>query len=452
MILKKTIIICATFLFLSNCITAQTWNALGSGFDGLTDVFYVSQNKLYAGGGFSNACGTPVYDVAVFDGQKWDSLSYGLGGEVYDFTLYNNNLIAVGEFQDINPNPPPTHNYSRFLDKWNDTIWQALSNAWIGVPSDRVSACAVYKGELYIGGSFSQIGFTSFGEIAKWNGTQWLNVGGGFIGQSTVQCMQVYNGELYVGGEFSLPSGPNNNFYNCVRWNGTKWDSVGGQFGPNYVTSFCVDSVKNLLYIGGGITYAGSVPIYSVAQWDGNNLSSPGGLGITNGAYTMSMFNNELYVGGSDLGCDTVLARYNGSNWNPVTPMPNQTVSALGVYNGNLYVGGYFDSIGTAKFNHIACYGKTCPLNVGVHELQAQGLKFKVYPNPAKEELNILVDETENKNYVLKIYSNTGDKVLERKISKQININTSGFSKGVYQVQVCDTNGKYCHSEKVVIQ
>ena len=102
--------------------------------------------------------------------------------------------------------------------------------------------------------------------------------------------------------------------------------------------------------------------------------------------------------------------------------------------------------------NYIACYGNTCPQGVGVNELQVLDLKFKVFPNPAREEININVDGEDSKEYMLIIYNSVGARITEQKFSKQTKISTADFSKGIYQVQVCDKDGKVCHTEKVIIE
>ena len=429
---------------------SQTWGALGTDPVGCTvNALKEWNNKLYAGGCLSinsNAMG-----VASFDGQKFDSLGNGLqSGGAYAFTQHNNILYVGGYFASGGGVPN-----SASVAGWNDTVWSSTNNIY----NDQINAVASYKGELYVGGSFQQLGGNpNAHKIAKWNGSTWSSVGGAFplTEQAEVYCMAVYNGELYVGGNIGLPGGPNK-FYNLIKWNGAKWDSVGGQFGGGYVTSLCVDTVNNVLYIGGGLTFAGAIPIWSVAKWDGINLSSPGGLGITNGALSMCMFNNELYVGGTGWS-DTVLAKYDGVTWTRITPFPiykgsSGVIYALAEYQGNLYVGGDFDHIGTLSANYIACYGNNCPQGVGVQEVKNESLKFKVYPNPAKSELNIEVSGKEaEEKYIVRIKNNLGQEILKKDFSKRLRIDTSQFPKGICLVEVCTQKGEVCHTEKVLLE
>lgn len=86
-----------------------------------------------------------------------------------------------------------------------------------------------------------------------------------------------------------------------------------------------------------------------------------------------------------------------------------------------------------------------------MNEITGQ-IKFKVFPNPTKAEININVEVEENKEYVVIIYNSAGARIKEQTFSKQTKISTAGFSKGIYQIQVCDKDGKICHTEKIVLE
>ena len=407
----------------------------------------VYKNKLYmAAGGMQMAClNKQEMGITIFDGQYFDSLPGETNG-IKDFCIYQDSLVAGGNFLYAGYDNFPSVNYTHELAYWDGTNWL---NTGLWSIDGSINAVAVYNGELYVGGYFTQINTQPFNRIAKWNGTQWTSVGGGFLGNCNVECMKVYNGQLYVGGSLGLPILNPNSYYNCVRWNGTQWDSVGGKFGPGRVFSFCNDTITNKLYIGGPINYAGNNILHTVAAWDGSNLSVPGWCPIE-GRPCMSMYNNELYVGGLGFN-DTVLTKYNGSSWTNVEIAPNIQINSLCVYTGNLYVGGWFDSIGGIYAPYIACYGNNCPQGVGIKENKKQ-LEFKIFPNPAKTELNILIHGEAEKSYTVKIYNTLGEKMTEEKFSKQTKVNTSSFAKGVYQVQVCNAQGNICHTEKLIIQ
>ncbi len=442
---KKIFITWVLFLSLSS-LKSQSWGSLGVGLSNKPGLLKAINGKLYIAGA-NLAGGKTVKSIATFDGINFDSVGSGVcyGGinPIYRMGLemYNNELYFSGGFEfsgDCSTWPWPVN--ERNIVRWDNTNWNPVV---MGTAAGGffVHDFEIYNGDLYAGGEFGSMGGINAVGVAKWNGTSWSAVGS-CGAPFRVYDMDVYNGELYVVGDIGLTCVTGNtSYYNIAKWNGTKWDSVKGPAnGP--VTAMVVDTVNNYLYVGGAITNVAGVPCYAVARWDGTNWTSPGGFGITNGATSMCMFNNELYVGGywtQGTQIDTVLARFDGTNWYQVIG-PNTTVNALGVYDSNLYVGGYFTTVNSTPANYIACYGNSCPQGVGIKELNAQGLKFKVYPNPVKAELNILIDEKENEEYILKIYNSIGGKISILQV----------FQKG--SVQVCNRAGKICHTEKIMIE
>lgn len=458
-IIRTTILTCTLYFVL--CTSFAQWSAItGSKILNEFHDFQEWNGKLYIAAAWPTGQYDPfgeILGICSYDGVKFDSIPVSSAGgvpaqlAVYKDTLYGGGNFAVGQWPFI----PCSAN----IDKWDGTTWSCVG---AGGPNstETIYAMAVYNGELYVGGTFFSMGGSPKNKIARWDGTQWKTVGGGFIGNTTVKTMAVYNGELYVGGSVGLPGGPNLYYYNLVRWNGTNWDSVGGKFGPGWVTSLCVDTVNNVLYIGGGLQYAGTNIIRSVAKWDGANLSAPG-IGITNGARAMTMYQGKLVVGGSAFS-DTVLATWDGTYWCPILPGPNGNIEAMEVYNGELYIGGGFDTVATIPAKYLAKWsGNLCP-NSGVNE-NIEQIKFKVYPNPAKREINIELPEASPKDslrrsqksegkYIVRIKNSVGQKIYEQKFQKKLVLNTSGFKQGIYLIEVCTLENVVCHTEKVVIE
>jgi hypothetical protein len=423
---------------------AQTWQRLGTGISDPPYRFESIDGKL-AMFGIYEIAGDTVNGFAWFDGTDFDTIRSVSGG-IYDYEFYQGKHYVCGDFGYVGE--WPGYYSTGRLACW-DSIngWQTLTPNY-GFDFDAY-CMEVYNGELYVGGLFTQANNTpATKRIAKWNGTSWSSVGGGFIGQSYVNAMTVYHGELYVAGRFALPNNTNTSFYNVAKWDGTQWDSVGGKFGPGEISSLCVDSVNDVLYIGGGITYAGTIPIWSVAAWNGDSLYAPG-LGITNGAYTMTMHGGKLWVGASAWS-DTTLAYYDGTNWTAVWPSPNGTVTALADYQGNLYIGGWFGSVnGNYPARRIVCYGNTCPQSVGIAETPPQKT-FAIYPNPAQTQL--VIESKEHSPRLVVIRNLNGQEVYRGRFSQRTQIDISSFPRGMILVDVCEENGRKCVSERVILE
>src|SRR2546422_4951044 len=74
-----------------------------------------------------------------------------------------------------------------------------------------VKALAVYCGELYVGGLFTNAAnITGADRIAKWDGTNWSLVGPASSITNTVYALAPYKGSLYVGGSFTDAGGASN--------------------------------------------------------------------------------------------------------------------------------------------------------------------------------------------------------------------------------------------------
>jgi len=442
--------IAVVFFFSFTLLKAQSWGTLGLGLDNFPDVLKEYNGKLYVGGAFAKSGGDSTLCIASFDGMQWHSVGIGMCGEVYNIQMYQNEIYAEGQFPwagNCLTGPPN----EREIVRWNGSNWYAVGTGVQNVFSlEVIRASAIYSGELYIGGSFSKVGGVNTEGIAKWDGSTWSDIlcPPGF----NLYSMAVYKGELYIGGDVSLNCiTGNTNGYEIARWNGAQWDSVGGA-ANGLVTAMVVDTVNNYLYIGGAITNVAGVPCWGVARWDGVNWTSPGsGTRMVNGASSMCFFNNELYVGcyaTQGLTTDTVLARFDGTNWHHVIG-PNNTVTALGTYNGNLYVGGYFDTVGTIPVNHIVCYGNNCPQGVGVNEIQNE-THIAFYPNPFSSSTTLHTNEN-LRNATLIVYNTFGQEVRSLVISHSpFVIERSDLPSGLYFIRLTQDN-KTIATDKLVI-
>ncbi len=434
------------------------------------DVLKVINNELYLGGGFAFDSSQVSSCIQKFNANTitWYPLACGTYGVVHAIEEYNGYIYAGGQFitaKSCNPWPNDYIPNTNKLTKWNGVEWSSADSAFSNNIGGDFIYTLKYKNDLYIGGLYGWFPVSNGTAkcIVKYNGNTMDNMQGGVDGfPLSVRCMVVYKGDLYVAGEF-LQAGGVMGYNNIARWDGANWQTLGtGVNGA--VNAMAVDTVNNLLYVGGGFTQAGAVSTLYYAIWDGTNwfpLTAPSP-NLAPAERAMTFFDGKLFVGaysvvGSPM--DTTLFYWNGSDWHWV-PGPNEGVAALEVYNGNLYVGGYFSKVDTTTVNYIACYGNSCPGTpitltlpyTGVYESQKENLKFKVYPNPAKQEINIEVTEPKNKEYMVRIYNPAGIKIMEQQFFRQTKIFTTGFSKGVYLVQVCEKDGKICHTKKEVIE
>lgn len=232
-------------------------------------------------------------------------------------------------------------------------LFPLISNAqnWdsLGLGTDRPMR-AFYKdttvNELYCVGNFLLAGNDTVSCIAKWNGSQWYNLGDGALRTPGSDCNPVnsvtkFQNQIYACGPFF-------HYYkhSLARWNGISWDSIASLDGT--ITQYI--EYQNELYIAGVFTNIGGIDAWGIAKWDGQNWSAIdttkwNGAGMS----TLGFYQGELYVGGNFRNDDQSiadLAKFNGTTWEAVSNYPFNTFSSgvnhLLEYNGRLFVGGSF--------------------------------------------------------------------------------------------------------------
>jgi len=159
-----------------------------------------------------------------------------------------------------------------------------------------VSAMAVYDEgsgpRIFAAGGFHYGGGGPLDRVARWGPEGWEQVGGGITADfnPSVAALAVYDDgsgpALYAGGAFTIAGG--RGAYRLARWDGESWEEVGR--GVNdAVTGLAVfdDGGGEALYVAGRFTRVQwrkdwqnndvSLPIATVARWDGQTWSAVGG-------------------------------------------------------------------------------------------------------------------------------------------------------------------------------
>jgi hypothetical protein len=366
--------------------------------------------------------------------------------------MYNGNLIVAGNFVTAGGIPAVG------IAKWDGTSW---SNLGMGIDINsnlnlKVTALAVYNGELYAGGVFTMAGGVIANRIAKWNGTAWSSVGIGPSGNAGlgVYSLIVFNGELYAGGVFTSMDGiPANGI---AKWNGTIWSAVdSGVTSTNYRGVYSLAVSNSILYAGGYFTTAGGIPANHIAKWNGTIWDSLGS--GTNGSMVAALaeYNSELYLGGafSIAGGSTAnkVAKWNGSSFAPVgTGMsggsPSIVVYSLATFNGSLYAGGAFTMASGNIVNNIAKW----PSSITNVENSSVTKNTIIYPNPNNGTFTITQNNT-NKTEI-EINNILGELIYKANTANlQTSIDLSNQPKGIYFVKTTDTN-RSVTNKKIVIQ
>lgn len=440
-------------LFISTlCISittyAQSFNMVGNcNVRDETWAMKVLDDKLYHSG-FDSLCGTPLKGMAIWNDSTWYRLGVGQSSVVEDWDFYNNELVVVGGFYLFGGK-----SLSK-IARWNGNDWFSVGMGVTGEGSINhfLNAIEVYKNELYVGGKFREIDGKNIQHIARWNGTEWNAVGSGVSASlPQVDCMIEYKGELYVGGNISVAGG--RYAYGIARWNGQTWNTLKLGLNNDALT-MVVDTVKDLLYIGGAFNAANNSKVKgSVVAWDGTNwlqVGDPVKYRFNSAVLALEMYHGYLYAAGVSnwKDTDTVLARWDGQNWEPIVGF-NGSIRSLATYKDELFIGGGFTRIGNDSIPYLTRYYSPDYVTVGINsEQKLTNNHIKIFPNPTKDIIQI---ESQIPIMHYKITDLNGRVVQEGKMSTR-SVSIDKLDKAVYLIHFFDEEQRNIGTEKFVLE
>lgn len=189
---------------------------------------------------------------------------------------------------------------------------------------------------------------------------KWIGLGTGM--DERVNALAKWNGSIYAGGFFTNAGGVPVN--RIAKWDGTNWSALGtGISGPAPFPGIvnAIAGVGTNLYVGGYFTSAGGIAAINIARWNGSNWQ-PVGLGVNDAVLALAASGDTLYVGGvfSSAGGTPAnrIAKWDGSNWSPlgsgIAGGLEPSVQALTISGTNLYAGGVFTLAGGNPAANIA--------------------------------------------------------------------------------------------------
>ncbi len=341
----------------------ETWSPLGAGIDGFVYEMVVFDDglgggpALYVAGAIANAGGEPARRIAKWDGKAWSSVGVGMNGRVLGMTIFDDGsgpaLYAGGVFTEAG-GVEALH-----IAKWDGLEWSPVGGGTDSVVTSLVvfDAGSGEGSALYACGSFIFAGGVYAPHIARWDGEEWSDVGGGISGfPYALGVFEDINGgsTLFVGGSVGL-----------AKWDGVHWlpagrGLVGGNVGAIGTTFTTVEEGSDIepgLYVGGQFFTAGGVWTPRVARWNEGEWSAVGEVisGTAGTVLALSLFDDgsgsgpALYAGGIwlDLDKDWIrrTAKWDGKTWSELGSDVDGTVWAMTVYD---------DGLGSGPLLHVA--------------------------------------------------------------------------------------------------
>lgn len=340
--------------FLTLNINSQSWNALGSGTNGIIHATAVFNNELIVAGAFTTAGGSSRSNIARWNGLAWNSLGTGTNDTIFALTIYNNQLIAAGRFTTAGGVS------CNRIARWNGSSWSTLG---IGA-NNTIYTIGFYGTYLRAGGSFTTIGGINANRIARWDGNNWSVMGTGT--NNNVYALAQFGNDLIIGGIFTTAGGITANRIARFNLSSGAWSALGSGIDNNAV--YALGSFNNNLYVGGNFTAIGGITINNLASWSGTNWNTVGS--GTNGTVRtmLPIGNTSIMMGGDFTAANGVtvncITNFTGTAFIPLGSgitggTPSISVRSIASWSNVMAAAGIFSSAGASPVpaSNIAGWG-----------------------------------------------------------------------------------------------
>ncbi|MCK4657978.1 MAG: hypothetical protein KAV82_00515 [Phycisphaerae bacterium] len=262
-----------------------SWSDVGGGMSenntGIRALTFFN-GDLYAGGYLNEIGGITAHKIALWNGSVWSALPgdpLGSTDLIRALGTFDDDcgegLYVGGYFQAAGSNPD-----ANYIFRWDGASLEPLGQ---GANND-VEAFTVWDGALYVAGQFNRV-YQSDGtevvanKVARWDGTSWHALGDGMNSDASyhVWALATFDdgaGEtLYAGGNFSTAGGVPIRF--IARWDRSNWSEVGAADLNGQVYDLAVSSYDGGLYTGGTFTTSGDPSANRLVRWGGPLPHSP---------------------------------------------------------------------------------------------------------------------------------------------------------------------------------
>jgi hypothetical protein len=205
---------------------------------------------------------------------------------------------------------------------------------------------------VYGTGAFRAVGGVLTGNLAKWDGAEWSQVGRGTLEglSGAATCLAVGVTNVFVAGTFEYAGGVAAR--HIARWDGARWHALGAGIGGRIIQ---MAALGDRLYVIGEFSAAGDVAANNVASWDGTNWSAFGG-GLSGALMAITAAGADVYVARVLDGTDAVVSRWDGVTWTDVARgfIGYWPIHCVAVVDGSILIGGRFPEIAGRTVNNIA--------------------------------------------------------------------------------------------------
>lgn len=438
---------------------------------------YNLNSKIIAIGPFIYAGENKVNSLAEWNGKTWVPIGAGIqdgisnrkisamasiAGYISSCESYDNGFLIGGDFAGIGGTA--ASGIALYRNSGVTDIGGGIGGAYTQFSSSVLAVdCILADGnDVYIGGTFQTAGGKTVNNIARWDGVQWNDLGGGvnLNAQAAAKVLTIKkmpDGKIIAGGYFTEAGGKAVN--SVAIWDGSSWNPLGVRDSTDALCTIRdIECSGNNVFIGGWIKTLNGKYMRSIAHWDGMQWNELDG-GVSNQysaatIYALKILGDKLYVGGSfdvagNLAAKNVAVwEMNSKKWNTlgsgVRNINNAGyVNSFATLQDTIFLSGVFDRAGSTSSVNVAAW---LPANtVSVENEENTGSRnavINVFPNPARDYIEIHYKQIENGNSPhIFLYDALGKEIKTEQLSVEnsgssIRITTIALQTGLYTLRI----------------
>jgi len=454
--------------------------ALGVAVDGSGNVFvtgYFQSTSIAFGATTLTNAASGAFDMFVVKlnsagSVRWAKRAGGAGddqgvavaadkhGSVFVGAIFTSTSVVVGSTTLNNASSSATNDI--LIAKYDSTGNVSWAKRAGGTEEDYINSVAADgSGNLIVAGSFTSTSiafgsFTCFNStasftdafVAKYNtsGTAlWANSGAGQSDDVAEAVIADTSGNYFVTGAFKSDT---------LTFNGTQLINAGAGLDDIFLLKY--DNGGNLLWAQSAGTLDDEVA-YSVATDVAGNCYLGGsfqGANLTFGSTTLTNSfpgKLDLFVAKYSKTGGVLWARSTGGQYSDAANSITTDIS------GNTYVAGYFEStsivFGPSTLTNSGVSSNSflarLAVSVGMENFVRENNQLKIYPNPVSQLITIEIPPEVAGGKII-ISDLLGKEIISSAISvgKEMNLDVSSLSKGVYFLQLRTEENNYC--EKII--
>lgn len=248
------------------------------------------------------------------------------------------------------------------LLRWTGSTWEPISTSFSGT-SDGIFAMAFTpQGDLYVAGRFNSIGGVSANNVALYDGTSFVPLGGGVDGQVASMAYDSASGSLYLGataGFSGFTQGINTDdtavpSLNVIEWTGTEWNALGqglnreGLGVPDVKIDPATGDVLFATAFDPVDASGATIPVQGIARWTEAGWVDGGTSALFRVNALLVDSDGSFYVAHEGLGGSIhqyAPSRSTGDAWRLVAEFSGGIPQALSQRGQTVVVGGGFTSV-----------------------------------------------------------------------------------------------------------